>query len=88
MVVQKASDKELKQRLLNLLADIARMDVNDIDENASIRDDLGLDSVSSVEILAAVETRLDINIDEAKAMDVVSVKDLINLVFATLKEKT
>ncbi len=70
-----------------LVAQIARMDADKVKESASIRDDLGIDSLAAMEILASIEKRLGIVIDEAKAFDIVTVKDLLDLVASCLKEK-
>jgi acyl carrier protein len=77
----------IRQDIRRLIADIARMDYKKVKENASIRDDLGVDSLAAMEILACIEKKLGIIIDEAKAFDVVTVKDLLNLVIKTLEKK-
>jgi len=71
---------KIRKDVKNLIAEIARMDVRKIKETANIRDDLGVDSLAAMEILAAIEKRLDIVIDEAKAFNIVTVNDLIDLV--------
>jgi len=63
------------------------MDAGKVRESASIRDDLGIDSLAAMEILASIEKRLGIVIDEAKAFDVVTVEDLLDLVTQCLKKK-
>lgn len=78
---------KIKKDIKKLVAEIARMDVKKIKDSASIRDDLGVDSLAAMEILAAIEKRLGIVIDEAKAFDVVTVGDLIDLVELYLKKK-
>ena len=67
----KGIDKKAKirKKVKKLLAEIARVNDDKIKEDAKIRDDLGVDSVSSMEILAAIETRLGIVIDEARAFN-------------------
>ncbi|MBU4589742.1 MAG: acyl carrier protein [Candidatus Omnitrophica bacterium] len=77
----------VKKDVKRLVANIARMDARKIKESANIRDELGIDSLAAMEILAAIEKRLGIVIDEAKAFDVVTVKDLIDLVMFYLKKK-
>lgn len=77
----------IRQDIKRLIADIARMDYKKVRENASIRDDLGVDSLAAMEILACIEKKLGIIIDEAKAFDVVTVKDLLDLVIKTLEKK-
>jgi len=78
---------KIKSDVRKLVAQIARMDAKKVKENASIRDDLGIDSLAAMEILASIEKRLGIVIDEAKAFDVVTVEDLLDLVTQCLKKK-
>ena len=78
---------KLRDDIKMLIAQIARMDAKKIKEDANIREDLGVDSLAAMEILAAIEKRLGIVIDEARAFDVITVKDLIDLVTSYTKEK-
>ncbi|MBU1147371.1 MAG: acyl carrier protein [Candidatus Omnitrophica bacterium] len=77
----------IREDVKRLISEIARMDVIKVKEDADIRDDLGIDSLSAMEILAAIEKKLGIVIDEAKAFDIVTVRDLIDLVMFYVKEK-
>ena len=70
-----------------LIAEIARMDAAKINESDKIRDDLGIDSLMAMEMLAAIEKRLGIVVDEAKAFNVVTAKDLIDLVIFYSKKR-
>ncbi|MDO8602560.1 MAG: acyl carrier protein [Candidatus Omnitrophota bacterium] len=76
-----------RESVKKLIAEIARMDADKIDESDGIRDDLGIDSLMAVEMLAAIEKRLGVVMDEAKAFDIVTVKDLIDLVMEWFKNK-
>ncbi|PIP68071.1 MAG: acyl carrier protein [Candidatus Omnitrophica bacterium CG_4_9_14_0_2_um_filter_42_8] len=78
---------KIKSDVRKLVAQIAKMDAGKVRESASIRDDLGIDSLAAMEILASIEKRLGIVIDEAKAFDVVTVEDLLDLVTQCLKKK-
>lgn len=78
---------KVRNDVKKLVAQIARMDFRKVKENASIRDDLGIDSLAAMEILASIEKRLGIVIDEAKAFDVVTVRDLLDLVTECFKKK-
>jgi acyl carrier protein len=78
---------DIRNSVKKLVAQIARMDVKKVKESANIRDDLGVDSLAAMEILASIEKRLGIIIDEAKAFDVVTVKDLIDLVMSYINKK-
>ncbi len=84
----KCLDKtDIRKDIKELVASIARMDTEKVKESARIRDDLGVDSLSAMEILAAIEKKLGIVIDEAKAFDIVTVKDLIDLVMFYVKKR-
>ena len=78
---------KIKKDVKKLVGQIARMDYRKVREDASIRDDLGIDSLAAMEILASIEKRLGIVIDEARAFDVVTVEDLLDLVAECLKKK-
>ena len=76
-----------RENVKKLIAEIARMDADKIHEGDSIRDDLGIDSLMAMEMLAAIEKRFGISIDEAKAFNVVTAKDLIGLVMFYSKKR-
>lgn len=78
---------KIRKDVKKLVAQIARMDIKKVKESASIRDDLGIDSLAAMEILASIEKRLGIIIDEAKAFNVVTVGDLIDLITEYIKKK-
>jgi len=76
---------KVREDIKKLIGEIARMDHRKIKDGANIRDDLGVDSLAAMEILAVIEKRLGVTIDEAKAFNVITVKDLIDLVMSYLK---
>lgn len=78
---------DIRKDVKKLVAEIARVNPNKIDEDTDIREDLGIDSLASVEILAAIEKRLGIAIDEAEAFDIETVKDLLDLVTEYMEKK-
>ena len=80
-------DTQIREDIKKVIADIARIDVKKVRESQDIRNDLGVDSLAAMEILASIEKNLDIVIDEAKAFNVITVKDLIDLVMHYLEKK-
>ena len=80
-------DTQIREDIKKVIADIARIDVKKVRESQDIRSDLGVDSLAAMEILASIEKNLDIVIDEAKAFNVITVKDLIDLVMHYLEKK-
>lgn len=80
-------EKKIREDIKKIVADIARMDVKKVKESQDIRNDLGIDSLAAMEILASIEKKLGIVIDEAKAFNIVTVKDLIDMIFSHIMEK-
>ena len=68
-----------RQRIKQVLAQIARIDKDSFSEAARIREDLGVDSLMAMETLAALETIYDIEIDVSKVVEVVTVGDVMDL---------
>ncbi|MFC1590502.1 acyl carrier protein [Candidatus Omnitrophota bacterium] len=77
----------IEKEINKILAAIARAKVSSIKKYTDIREDLGIDSLSAMEILAAVETRFKIIVDEAKAFDIVTVSDLYKMVKGHISKK-
>jgi len=48
--------------------------------DANLRDDLGIDSLDAVELMMTLEDHLGIKIDETKAQDLATIKDIVELV--------
>lgn len=54
----------------------------DFSDHAHLMDDLGADEFDIVELSVALDTKLDISLDEEKILEVATVADLIKLVEA------
>ena len=80
MIVLKQEQRTInRQRIKQVLAQIARIDNDSFSEAARIREDLGVDSLMAMETLAALETIYDIEIDVSRVVEVVTVGDMMNL---------
>ncbi len=77
----------LEKDIKEILSRVARVDISEIKPDIRIRDHLGIDSLNAMEILAAIEVKYGITIDEAKAFDIETIKDLYELVENYLKER-
>ena len=81
MIVLKQEKRTInRQRIKQVLTQIARIDNGSFSETARIREDLGVDSLMAMETLAALETIYDIEIDVSRVVDVVTVGDMMNLI--------
>ena len=81
------SGRAVEEGVRKILAEVARAEVSDIKEDTNIREDLGIDSLNAMEILAALEIKFKITIDEAKAFDIITVNDLFEAVKQYLKKR-
>jgi acyl carrier protein len=69
-----------RQKIRQVLAQIARIDKDSFSEAARIREDLGVDSLMAMETLAVLETIYDIEIDVSRVAEVVTVGDVMDLI--------
>jgi acyl carrier protein len=68
-----AAPQELEQRIVNILAQLCSVRASEIKMEDRLREDLGLDSVGSMELLSmlAEELNLDVPLEEAMAVTTV-----------------
>ncbi|MGA1863892.1 MAG: PilZ domain-containing protein [bacterium] len=76
-----------RKRIKQTLSIITRVDEDYFSEDTLIREELGIDSLMAMETLAAIETIYDIEIDENKAFEIVSVGDMMCLIEEYLERK-
>lgn len=76
-----------RQKIKQTLSIITRVDEDYFSEDTLIREELGIDSLMAMETLAAIETIYDIEIDENKVFEIVSVGDMMCLIEEYLKKK-
>ena len=66
--------------LLQIIAEVGRRDVGEVRDDATLGDDLDLDSLGRVELLAAIEAELGVYLDESQVGPETSVRQLADLV--------
>ena len=86
--LQREQSAKNRQKIKQTLAQIAKVNENSFSENTLIREELGVDSLMAMETLAALETVYEIEIDESRAFDVVTVADMMNLIEEYLQNNT
>ena len=67
------------QQVLELIADILEMEPDKIDPNAHLVEDLGMDSMMALEILASIEKKFRIKVPEEDLPKITSVNRVIEL---------
>ncbi|MFO1464809.1 MAG: acyl carrier protein [bacterium] len=71
-----SNDKKIKQ----IIAEQLGLNEDEINENASLLDDLGADSLDIVELVMAMEEEFEMEIPDEDAEKIVTVKDVIDYV--------
>jgi acyl carrier protein len=62
------------------ISEIAKVDVFDLDEELKIREELGVDSLMAIEIMAKLEKHYKILIDESKLESVETLGDFFYII--------
>jgi acyl carrier protein len=74
-----ASAEQLRESLIAIVARIANIDVRDLGNDVLIREELGIDSLKAMEIVAVCEKQMEIAIDEGQLFDIKTVGDFFDL---------
>ena len=77
---------KLEQEILDTIAEEGEIDNSDITLDSNLYD-LGIDSLSSLEILVALENKYDITIAQNRLKDVNSVREIVRVVSSEFKKK-
>ena len=73
------STTNLEQDVKELIADIIEVDVAGLDPDASLVEDLGMDSMMALEILASLEKRFKIKLPEDELPKITTVNRAIEM---------
>jgi len=77
---------KLEQEIIDIIAEEGAIDKSEIRPGSNLYD-LGIDSLSSLEILVALEDKYDIRISQNRLKNVNSVREIIRVVSSQLKKK-
>lgn len=86
-ITKPVDDINLRDKIIKTLALIARINEKKFDENTLIREELGIDSLMTMEILAKIEKHYDIQVNEEDIIDINNVGDFIDFIKAIITEK-
>jgi len=73
---------DLEKQVQETIAEKLNVDLDRVVGEASIADDLGADSLDSVDIIMALEEKFDIDIPDEDAQKIISVQDAFDYVNA------
>lgn len=68
---------DTKDRVKRVVAETLRVDRDRVSDNARFVEDLGAESIQSIELVAAFEEEFDIDMDEEAALGVKNVGDAV-----------
>ena len=77
---------KLEQEIIDTIAEEGAIDKSEIKLDSNLYD-IGIDSLSSLEILVALEDKYDIRISQNRLKNVNSVREIIRVVSSQLKKK-
>lgn len=81
------AEKKIFDKVQSVIADQLEIETSRITLEASLRDDLECDSLDSFELIYSLQQELDVTIPDDKAVEFKTVKDLMDFIIATKKEK-
>ena len=84
-VGENIKDEKIHQDIIKVLAEITRIDASSINDNVLVQDELGIDSLMGIEIIAKVEKYYNIHLEESLLLEINRVGDFIELVKSKLK---
>ena len=70
------------ERVKPLIAEALNLDVADVTPEATLKDDLGIDSLDAVELIMELEDEFGVKIEDAEAQAFVTIGDIVTLLEA------
>jgi len=75
---------KVEMQIKRVLADHLEINIDEIKNTASLGDDLGMDSFSSIEVIYDLEEKFGIEIPDTDLANVKTVDDIINYVISRI----
>ena len=72
--------EEVKEKVKKAVAEVLKIDQNEIEDDANFIFDLGADSMQSMLLIAAFEDEFDIEMEVEKAQEVQSISDAVEFI--------
>ncbi|MEA4875787.1 acyl carrier protein [Anaerorhabdus sp.] len=67
------------EKVKEVLVETLNVDEDQIKLEASLKDDLGIDSLAAVELSLELETQFDVKIEDEELVNLKTVADIVNL---------
>lgn len=79
--------QEIADKVIEIIVDKLNVDASEVTETASFTNDLGADSLDTVELIMEFEKVFDINIEDEVSQNIQTVGDAISHIQAAIEEK-
>ena len=71
------TEEQIRTDLLDILSKLAGLEVDQIKNDDRLREDLGLDSLQSMELLSRISDKYELDLEVEDVMDVETVGDVV-----------
>ncbi|MEW5803864.1 MAG: acyl carrier protein [bacterium] len=78
----------IENRVKEIITEQLGVDEKEVTADASFIDDLGADSLDTVELVMALEEEFDIEISDEDAEKIITVSDAVNYITENVKEES
>ena len=72
------TEEQVRKDLIDILIKLAGLEADQVKDGDRLREDLGLDSLQSMELLSRVSDKYELDLDVEDVMDVETVGDVVN----------
>lgn len=81
------NNSTITEKIKKTISRITRIEVSELDEDILVREELGVDSLMAMEIVASCEHQFGISIDEGKLFRIETLEEFISMVIALINTK-
>jgi len=86
MKTEIVQENQVAVDIKKIISEIARINISYLEDDIKIREELGIDSLMAIEIIAKCEKKFAIVIDETKLESLSSIGDFINYVIGRINK--
>lgn len=70
----------MKDKVLEIIAEQFGVDIDELNEDLSFKDDLGADSIQLMELVMTIEEEFDTEIDEDDILSIETIGDVVDYI--------
>lgn len=74
------TDKDIHDRVIAIIAEITDIPKDDLLPDKNLRDDLEIDSLTTIEVAVTIQDEFDIEVEDEKLKELNTIQDVIDLV--------